>query len=74
MKEFDFELMSKRLKKIRKQSGLTQAEVGRHFGVTKQAVCWMENKPQVLTIERINSLAELYGCRPTDFFAESECN
>jgi len=70
MKSFDFEAMSRRLSELRKQSGLTQEDVGKHFGVTRQAVCYMEKHPKMLSIEKINALASLYGCNPTDFFAE----
>lgn len=72
MKHFDPKLMSHNMKALRKQAGMTQADVGKALGITKQAVCRLENAPQKTNAKRLIELAELYGCNARDFFTEAQ--
>lgn len=44
------------LRSLRKQAGLTQADVAGQLGVTRQAVSELENRPEAATFERLMRL------------------
>lgn len=49
------------LRALRKQAGLTQADVAGQLGVTRQAVSELENKPESATFERLMKLCAILG-------------
>ena len=55
-----------RLKKLRKENGLTQKEVGARLGVTAHTIGTYENNSKVPPISRLVKLANLYRTS-TDF-------
>lgn len=49
------------LRAMRKQGGLTQADVAGQLGVTRQAVSELENRPESATFERLMKLCAVLG-------------
>ncbi|MGO1540080.1 MAG: helix-turn-helix domain-containing protein [Luteimonas sp.] len=49
------------LRALRKQAGLTQADVAGQLGVTRQAVSELENRPESATFERLTKLCAVLG-------------
>ena len=49
------------LRALRKQAGLTQADVAGQLGVTRQAVSELENRAESATFERLMRLCAVLG-------------
>ena len=49
------------LRALRRQAGLTQADVAGQLGVTRQAVSDLENRPDSATFERLMRLCAVLG-------------
>lgn len=49
------------LRALRKQAGLTQANVAGQLGVTRQAISELENRPESATFERLMKLCAVLG-------------
>jgi len=49
------------LRALRKQQGLTQAELARRLGITRQAVTALELRPETATFERLMKVWALLG-------------
>ena len=47
------------LRALRRQAGLTQADVAGQLGVTRQAVSDLENRPESATFERLMKLCSV---------------
>ena len=53
--------LSPLLRALRRQAGLTQADVAGQLGVTRQAVSELENRPESATFERLMKLCAVLG-------------
>lgn len=56
--------LGERLKRARKEKGLTQQQVANYLGIAKSTYCGYESnfrKPDVLTIQRVSSILEVSG-------------
>ena len=62
--------IGERIKIYRAENQLSQRAFGRLLGVTAQAVCKWESKICYPDITFLPELAQLFGCRIDDFFAE----
>ena len=51
-------LLSKRLKELRMENGLTQRELGERVNVTKVSICCYENGTRVPTLDTLTKLGE----------------
>jgi transcriptional regulator with XRE-family HTH domain len=60
------------LKAIRKQSGLTQAEVAARLGLSRPSYVHIEQGKQPLTAEHIGILCNLYQCSPNELLGYQE--
>lgn len=49
------------LRALRRQAGLTQADVAGQLGVTRQAVSDLENRPESASFERLMKLCAVLG-------------
>ena len=49
------------LRAIRRQRGLTQADVAQQLGITRQAVTTLERRPEAATFERLMKVWALLG-------------
>jgi transcriptional regulator with XRE-family HTH domain len=54
-------LLSKRLKELRKNSGMTQDELGKLINVTKVSICCYEKGTRTPTLETLIDLARVFG-------------
>ncbi len=52
-------LLSKRLKELRINRGLTQRELGEHVNVTKVSICCYENGTRVPTLDTLTKLGKV---------------
>ncbi len=53
-------LFSQRVSLLRKQSGLSQKQLGESIGVSNKAICTMENGTRETTFEKLVRLAEFF--------------
>ena len=49
------------LRALRKQRGLTQADLARQLGITRQAVTTLESRPETATFERLMKVWAVLG-------------
>ena len=49
------------LRALRKQRGLTQADLARRLGITRQAVTTLESRPETATFERLMKVWAVLG-------------
>ena len=56
----------------RKAAGLTQAAVGKHFGISDSAVAQWENGKTQPVGKLLPQIADLYGCTIDDLFKQDE--
>ena len=56
--------MPERIKKRRRQIGLSQEELGKRLGVGKSCVCRLETENKNMTIERIERIADALEISP----------
>lgn len=61
-----------RLRYLRKQDNMTQAELGDRLGVGKSAVCMWENGQRVPDWETLESIADYFNVPMASFFANNE--
>ena len=59
-------LAARNLRKRRKETGLTQKEVGRLPELETETVCRMENGHNPVSLRRLQQFADLYGCTGLD--------
>lgn len=52
--------------KLRKQAGLTQAQVAEKISVEKETVSRLESGKIALTVERLQQLSVIFGCSVND--------
>ena len=53
-------LLGKRIKKLRREKGLTQQELGDLINVTKVSICCYEKETRVPTLETLTALAKVF--------------
>ncbi len=56
----NLELFAYRVKKLRKQRGLNQKELGEVIGLTAKSICTIENGTSSTTIEKLILLAKFF--------------
>ena len=65
------------LKKIRKQKGLTQKELGALAGISDIKICYIETgkiKPENIMLKTAITLARALECSPEEFLDEVDSN
>ena len=63
------ERIGDRLKRLRRQAGLTQTELAKRSGIDREYICQIEaNKPRSLTLRTAEALAKGMGIAPCCFF------
>jgi len=60
----------KNIKMIRTKRGLTQVEVARRLGITKQAYSIWEKHSTGMSLLKLCRVANILECKLTDFFIE----
>jgi len=66
----NFDQITKKVIKLREQSGLTQEEVANKLGISRQVWILVEKGDRDLSTEELNILATIFGVDVTDFFDE----
>ena len=61
-------LLGKRIKKLRREKGLTQQELGDLINVTKVSICCYEKETRVPTLETLTALAKVFKVDINYFF------
>ena len=54
--------MGNKIKELRKQSGLTQEQIGLFLGIDQSMVAKIEKGDRVLTTVQLNKLSNLFAC------------
>ena len=49
------------MRALRKQAGLTQADMAEHLGITRQAITALERAPEAATFERLMKVWSILG-------------
>lgn len=62
----------KNLRKIRRALDMTQAELARRLGVTKEAVCRWEKGKCNPPLARVMQIAKVLNCTVNDLIGEKE--
>ena len=58
-----------RLSNIRKQHGMSQSELARRSGISRQVIIKMEhNDTPMVTVKTLVALADALSCEPADLF------
>lgn len=65
-------LLGKRIKSLRKQSNLTQEELGKLINVTKVSICCYENETRIPTLETLLALADVFKVDINYFLGSDE--
>ena len=60
--------VSRNIKSCRERYGLTQEDVSKQMGITKQTYIKIENSPLQCSIQKLNEVASAIGCNINDFF------
>ena len=63
--------MKLRIREVREKKKLTQEELAKRAGVSRQLVSSLENGSANTTTATLLALAEVLGCHVADFFADS---
>ena len=68
--------MKNKIRELREQQGLTQEELGRKVGVSRQAILAVESEKFEPSIWLAHDIATVFGCAIEEvfLFAESERN
>lgn len=60
------------LKKLRKESKITQAQMAKYLKVDQSLIAKLENGTRTLNVELIEKICNLFGCTEDYLFGESE--
>ncbi len=64
------EIIGERLKKIRKASGFSQAQVAKYLGINRVGLSYIETGTRPVSTMMLQKLADLYGYRYSYIFSE----
>jgi putative transcriptional regulator len=66
----NYDSITEKVIKLREQTGLTQEDVARKLGISRQRWILVEKGKRDLSTEELETLAALFGIRVADFFEE----
>ena len=66
----NYDSITEKVVKLREQSGLTQEEVAKKLGISRQRWILVEKSERDLSTEELEILAALFGIEAADFFEE----
>lgn len=69
--EDDNKAISRNIKAIRTQRGLTQADMARLLNVSHRTYIKMENNPSELKIVKVKKIASVLKCNVNDFLLDN---
>ena len=62
------------IKQLREEAGLSQGDVARRYGSTRQYISQLENNYKDINLDTMLRLSEIYKINPTDFIIRLEKN
>lgn len=62
--------VTRRMKAIRTEKGMSCTDVAKILGCSRQAVSQQENNPLRLSVKSLMKYANVYGCELSDFFTD----
>ena len=68
---FDFELVGKRFKELREQSGLTQGQIAEYLTVDQSYISKCEKNERQFSVDILEKAGNLFGCS-VDYFTNPE--
>lgn len=74
MENINYELLGKRIRKARKEMGLTQAELGVKVGVSDSHISHIENGNARLSFDRLLSILSVLDISPEEVLIEQVDN
>lgn len=72
MKKFSQEKFVKEVLNLRKEKGLTQAQLAEETGINRAMIGRIENSDYIPTIDQMEALADVLGFETTDMFIEAK--
>lgn len=66
--ETNEEQVSRNIKSIRNKLGLSQQDIAKDLNITSKTYMAMENHPFSYSIDKLNILANYFGCNINEFF------
>jgi DNA-binding XRE family transcriptional regulator len=64
--------LGKRVKELRKSTGISQEVVAAILNITRTSICNIETGRQGLTAENVVMMCQLFKCTPNDIFPKIE--
>lgn len=64
--------IGRNIKKIRKQRGLSQEELGDMSGLSASQISYIENGKKSTSVERLAKIAEVLQCKVADFYDDDQ--
>lgn len=68
--KYDNKSISKNIKAMRAKAGLTQEETAEKLKMTRASYSSREKEPRKYSLEKLEQMAELFGCSVGDFFMD----
>lgn len=68
MKTLDERKISQNIKAERIRAGFTQSEIANALNISRITYRRMEKTPKAYTFDKLETLANAFGCNVTDFF------
>ena len=72
MKKLSVDKLVETVHRLRKEQGLTQAQLASATGINRAMIGRMENKDYIPTVEQMQALGEVLGFEVVDLFVEDE--
>jgi len=69
----NYDLIGEKFKKIREDSGLTQAQIANYLNVDQSYISRYEKNERQLSVDLLEKLSNLFGCS-TEYFTSPENN
>jgi len=67
----NFNLIGEKFKRLREESGLTQAQIAEYLGVDQSYISRYEKNERQLSVDLLEKLSNLFGC-PVEYFTSED--
>lgn len=61
-------MLAETLQRLRREAGLTQAQMARRLGISRPTLTRLENAGQNMTLQTLKQLCRALKCEPGDLF------
>ena len=73
MKKLSGKLLAHTVVSIRKEKGMTQAQLAEATGINRAMLSRLESEDYVPSVEQMQALGDILGFEPVDMFIEESC-